>query len=90
MAFLLEVVDNLFEVFSQLVHAFQIMFRQRLELLNCVENVDQLQHTAAEKVQFSEDLSLTEIEGFAFRHVHHFILGLLVTVLVLFVQFDAV
>ncbi len=40
MAFFLEIFNYLFEMLSQFVHSFQIMFGQGLELLNGVENVN--------------------------------------------------
>lgn len=40
MALLLEVVDDLFEMFSQFVHTFQIVFGEGLELLDSVENIN--------------------------------------------------
>lgn len=88
-AFFLEIINDLFEVLGQLIHAFQVVLSQRLELLDGVEDINQLEHSSAEKVKLSEDLSLGEVEGLAFGHVDHFFLGLLVAVFVLLVQLDA-
>lgn len=41
MTLFLEIFNYLFEMLCQFVHSFQIVFCQRLELLNCVEDVNQ-------------------------------------------------
>lgn len=90
MTFFLEIFNNLFEMLSQFVHSFQIMFGQGLELLNCVENVNQFEYSSAKKIELSEYLSFREIESFSFRHIDNFFFGFFITVLVFSIKFNAV
>lgn len=53
------------------------------------EHLNQFVQPLHELVEFAEDLGLTEVEGFAFRHINHFLLGDLIGLFILPVQFDA-
>jgi len=57
MSLFLKFINDLFKMFGQFVHAFQIVFGKGLELLNGVENINQFQDSSAKEIKFTEDLS---------------------------------
>lgn len=89
MSFLLEVFNNLFEFLSQTLHPFKIMLLKSLELLDVGEDINQFLESSNECIEFPEELGFREIECFAFGHVGHLLFRLLVALLILPIQLDA-
>lgn len=86
MTFFFEVFDDFFKFLSQFFHILKIVSSQALELFYGVKDFNQFHYSSTEKVESSEDLSFTKIEGFAFGHVGDLVLGSLIAVLIFFVK----
>mmetsp|Transcript_17790 Transcript_17790/g.60027 ORF Transcript_17790/g.60027 Transcript_17790/m.60027 type:complete len:645 (-) Transcript_17790:418-2352(-) len=57
-----EVAHDGVEVVDELLHALELVVRERLELVDGGEHVDELDDAAAEEVELAEDLHLVEIK----------------------------
>ncbi len=84
-----EIIYDLLKLSCQSLHTFQIVSGKSLELLDVWENIDQFLKSSAEGVEFTKNLSFTEIKGLALWHVSYFILSVIVSFLIWFVQLDA-
>jgi hypothetical protein len=85
----LELFDDFVEFGGEGVHVFQVVFGQGVELLNIKENIDQFVQSSDEVFEFLEDLGFRESELLTFGHISYFFFGVVVTLFVFSVQFDA-
>jgi len=85
---LLEIVDVYIKFIDDWLDTLKVVQLECSELLDCSEEFDQLGHSSAEQIKFSEDLIWRELELLALWHVHQSLFGELVLLDVRLVELD--
>ena len=85
----LELLHDLMELLNQLLHAFQLILGQGVELINRTEHINKLDHSSAKQVELAKDLHFVERKLLALGSLLQLGLGESVLLLVSLVQLQA-